>query len=65
LYTHAIIADCRKLEWPATHTSMFQLSSIKNYLATGERKWPTNFASMSSSESSWHSTQLIIVTFIV
>jgi len=63
LYTHAIIADCRKMEWPAI--SMFKLSSIKIYLSTGERKLPTNFTSMSSSKSSLHFTQFIILTFIV
>ena len=63
LYTHAIIADCKKMEWPAI--SMFKLSSIRIYLSTCERKLPTNLTSMSSSESSLHLTQFIILTFIV
>jgi hypothetical protein len=63
LYTHAIITDYRKMEWPAT--SMFKLSSIKIYLSTGGKKLPTNFTSMSSSESSLHFTQFIILTFIL
>lgn len=58
-----LLLTCRKMEWPAT--SVFKLSPIKIYLSTGERKLPTNFTSMSSSESRLHFTQFIILTFIV